>query len=206
MKNYLPRAPIRVLAFTVIIAMLVSLLPALPQEASAAAMPGNPRLGDNDVTWDCVYFGHYPQSSDGSGGHKEEKIKWRVLSVNGDEALLLADQNLDAKPYNVSGNGTTWETSTIRSWLNGYGAGSNKDGKDYTGDNFINKAFPTAEERGAIKEKTIQNPDDSYYNTEGGNDITDKIFLLSIDEVTKPAYGFPSDFKTRRALNDHLLK
>lgn len=211
MKNYLSRAPIRIMAFAVIIAMLAGLLPAIPREASAATMPGNPRLGDNNVTWDCVWFGYYPQTSNGSGGHNNDPIKWRVLSVNEEgEALLLADQNLDAKPYNETDTSVTWETSTIRSWLNGYRSGSNKDGKDYTGDNFINKAFPTAEERDAIKGKTIQNPDNPEYGTAGGNSTTDKIFLLSIDEVTKPAYGFPNDYdedsKTRRALNTDYAK
>lgn len=210
MKNYLSRVPIRIVAFTVIIAMLVSLLPVLPQEASAATTPGNPRLGDNNVTWDCVWFGHYPQTSNGSGGHNNDPIKWRVLSVNEEgEALLLADKNLDAKPYNETYTSVTWETSTVRSWLNGYGTGSNKYGKDYIGDNFINKAF-TSTERDAINRKTIQNPDNPSYNTEGGNDTTDKIFFLSIDEVTKPAYGFPSDYseysKTRRALNTDYAK
>lgn len=30
----------------------------------------------------------------------KEPIKWRVLSVNGDDAFLLADKNLDSRPYN----------------------------------------------------------------------------------------------------------
>ncbi|NBI65070.1 hypothetical protein D3Z38_19020, partial [Clostridiales bacterium] len=167
---------------------------------------------DGTVTWDCVWFGHYPQSSDGNGGFNNDPIKWRVLSADGDEALLLADQNLDCKRYNETYTDVTWETSTVRSWLNGYGSGSNKEGKDYTNDNFMVKAF-TAAERGDIKEKTIEDPDNPYYNTEGGNDTRDtrdKIFSLSIDEVTKPAYGFPSDYsecsKTRRALNTDYAK
>lgn len=205
MKTYLPRAPIRILAFTVIFAMLATLLPAIPQEASAATMPSNPRLGDSEVTWDCVYFGSYPQGANG----EPEKIKWRVLSVNGDEALLLADKNLDCKKYNETYADVTWETSTIRSWLNGYGIGSNADGKDCTSDNFIGKAF-TASEQGTINQKTIQNPNNPEYGTIGGNDTTDKVFLLSLDEVMNPDYGFSSNYsewsKTRWAKNTDYAK
>ncbi|NBI63326.1 hypothetical protein D3Z38_09780 [Clostridiales bacterium] len=205
MKTYLSRAPIRILSFTAIIAMLASLLPAIPKEASAATAISlqNPRSDGSTVTWDCVYFGHYPQSSDGSDGYNNDPIKWRVLSVNGDEALLLADKNLDAKPYNETYTDVTWETSTVRSWLNGYEASFNKDGKDYTGDNFLGKAF-TSGEREAIKEKTIQNPNNPEYGTEGGNDTTDKVFLLSLNQAMHPAYGFPdntNNTKTREAVN-----
>lgn len=159
-----------------------------------------------------MWFGHYPQGPKNpleGTGYENEKIKWRVLSVNGDEALLLADQNLDVERYNETLTDVTWETSTVRSWLNGYGSGSNKDGKDYSSDNFMDKAF-TSGEQAAIKEKTIQNPDNPEYGTAGGNPTTDKIFFLSIDEVTKPVYGFPSDpdeyTKTKGALNTDYAK
>ncbi len=196
MRTYLSKTPIRVLAFTVIFAMVAGLLPAIPQEASAAtASLQAPRTaGDGTVTWDCVWFGHYPQSSDGNGGYKNEKVKWRILSINGDEALLLADKNLDCKRYHETYTNVTWENSTIRSWLN---------------NGFINKAF-TARERDAIKRKTIRNSNNPEYGTKGGNDTADKVFLLSIEEAAKPAYGFPSEYsvysKTRRAVNTEYAK
>ncbi|NBI63321.1 hypothetical protein D3Z38_09750 [Clostridiales bacterium] len=166
---------------------------------------GNPKLTPGaPATWDCVWFGHYPQSSDGNGGFKKEPIKWRVLSVEGDEALLLADKNLDSKPYNEAEAAVTWETSTIRSWLNGYDGSRNLDGKDYTNDNFMGKAF-TTEERAAINQKTVHTPQNPEHETDGGKDTEDKLFFLSIQEATNPAYGFadsPSDHTmTRRALN-----
>ncbi len=81
----------------------------------------------------------------------------------------------------------------MRSFLNGYGSASNKAEKDYTKKNFINSAF-TLSERNLIKEKTIENKDDSKYGTAGGNPTKDKVFLLSYDDVTNRSYGFSSDY------------
>ena len=77
--------------------------------------------GNGNVIYDCVWFGRYPQSD--ATGVKKEAIKWRVLSVYGNDAFLIADCNLDCQPYNTTRTDVTWETSTIRSWLNGYNAG-----------------------------------------------------------------------------------
>ena len=68
----------------------------------------NPRTdSDGVVTWDCVCFGNYWQEdtngdgkADKSDGKQPIKIKWRVLSVDGEYAFLLADKNLDAREYN----------------------------------------------------------------------------------------------------------
>ncbi len=142
---------------------------------------------DGNVTYDCVYFGSYPQSD--ATGETKEPIKWRILSINGTEAFLVADQNLDVYRYNKKYTSVTWESSTIRSWLNGYGSGANAYGKDYSSDNFINRAF-TSTEQAAIPYVSVVNEDNPKYGTEGGNDTLDKIYLLSISEVSNAAYGF----------------
>lgn len=157
---------------------------------------GDATVGDNEYRRARRNYGNGTSST---YYYKYEPIKWRVLSVRGDEALLLADKNLDMKIYNAA----NWETSTIRSWLNGYGSGFNQERKDYTVYNFMDKAFTPAEQ-GAIHWNVIQNPDNSYHGTPGGNATEDKIFLLSLDEVMMPAYGFPSNTdstKNREALN-----
>ena len=79
------------------------------------------------------------------------------------------------KPYNTTMVPITWEKSTIRSWLNGYGASSNTDGNDYANDNFIDTAF-TAEEKARIVASNIQ----AHLNTSPDNVTMDKIFLFSI--------------------------
>ncbi len=140
---------------------------------------------------------------------KYQPIKWRVLSVNGSEAFLLADQALDDKKYHTVSESVTWEGSTIRSWLNGYGESANLQNKDYGSSNFINTAFsPSA--RTAIKDTKIENKDGLYNGTEGGEDTVDKIFLLSESEVYTDTYGFVSnndvDDEARRAKSSVYAK
>ena len=111
-----------------------------------------------------------------------EPIKWRVLNVNGTDAFLLADKALDDQCYNNSNVSITWETCNIRSWLNGYDSSSNSYGRDYTKFNFINTAF-TSSECNAIKTTEVVNDNNISYGTAGGNDTSDKVFLLSENEV-----------------------
>lgn len=160
-------------------------------EVQAASTLSNPRRGSNGVvTWDCVYFGRYPQSD--ATGTKTEPIKWRVLSVDGNDAFLVADCNLDTQFYNTEWVEVTWENCTMRSWLNGYGSSSNLDKADYSRNSFISRAF-TSLEQNAIFTTTVKNTGNAYYQkANGGNDTKDKVFLLSVEEVTNPAYGFTS--------------
>ena len=52
------------------------------------------------VQMDCVYFGTYLQSSDGTVlGYVDEPIKWQTLSEENGKLLLVSDQNLDMKQY-----------------------------------------------------------------------------------------------------------
>ena len=104
--------------------------------------------------------------------------------------FLLSDQNLDVKPYNSSSTSITWEKSTIRSWLNGYAASENNSGTDYSSNNFIDAAF-SGDEQVAIADTYVYNKKNPVYNTSGGNDTTDQIFLLSIEEADNRNY-FPN--------------
>ena len=134
---------------------------------------------------DNVYFGTYRQSSNGSGGYNMDPIKWRVLSNANEQLFLLSDQNLDVFQYHTEKESVTWGTSTMRSWLNGYDASANmgeENGIDYTGDNFLDTAF-SANEQAAIAVTDVVNDDNTDYGTDGGNNTTDHIFLLSLAEV-----------------------
>ncbi len=149
---------------------------------------------------DATYTGSTYNWSDSGTYHyfKYEPIKWRVLKVNGNQAFLLSDIALDDQKYNTEYESVTWETSTIRSWLNGYGASSNKQGKDYSNKNFIGSAF-SSNEKSAIVNSSVVNDDNIYYGTEGGNNTTDKIFLLSESEVygdSASLHGFVSSYST----------
>ena len=166
----------------------------------AAVSLQNPTTDGNGVTtWDCIYFGNYWQNDtngDGKADQNDQKepIKWRVLSVNGNDAFLLADRNLDAGSYNEKFTDVTWATCTLRTWLN---------------DTFLNTAFTPAEQT-AIKNTTVVNKDNPYYGTEGGENTIDKVYLLSIAEVCNTAYGFNGEFdtnsETREAKNTAYAK
>ena len=89
----------------------------------------------------------------------------------------------------------------MRSWLNGYDASHNTGGDsgiDYTSDNFIGTAF-SAKEQAAIADTEVFNDDNPTYGTEGGNNTTDQIFLLSIAEAQNSSYF--ADNSSRIATN-----
>lgn len=140
--------------------------------------------GTGITTWDCVYFGNYIQkdtNGDGKVTDEDEKqpVKWRVLSVEEDgTALLLADKLLDIQPFDENGK-NSWESCTLRTWLNS---------------TFLNTAFTEAEQE-AIAETELE--------MESGTTVTDNIYLLSLEEVSNPEYGFhPSidyESNTRKA-------
>ena len=184
------------IALLLAFALIAGLLPLNTPTVSKADGYGvsNPRITEGITTWDCIYFGNYWQedtNGDGTADKNDAKtpIKWRVLSVDGDDAFLLADKNLDCQKYNDTYKNVTWETCTMRSWLNGYGASNNVCGTDYSSGNFLDYAF-TAGEQSAIKTTTVVNEDNPNWGTEGGNNTSDQVYLLSIGEVRNPDYGF----------------
>jgi len=117
---------------------------------------------------DVVFFGSYEQDNDLSNG--PEPIEWIVLACDGDKTLLLSKYGLDAQPYNEEDESVTWETCTLRTWLN---------------EEFLNAAFTEAE-RAAILPTDVDNSAAqgfAEWNTDGGNDTQDKVFLLSCAEA-----------------------
>ena len=139
----------------------------------------NPVCTEGDVTWDTIYFGNYFQSSeDNKKGNKKEPIRWRVLSVNGNDAFIMSEDCLDCKPYNVECEYVTWETCTLRGWLN---------------EEFYKIAF-TVSERNAIMNTLVDNMI-HYEDDDGGNYTLDKIYLLSISEAKNKNYGFGASGK-----------
>ncbi len=130
----------------------------------------------DDWSGDRVYFGSYEQDNNLANG--KEPICWRVLEVTEDSILLLSEYGLESKNINDSFTYMTWETCTLRKWLNS---------------TFVNKAF-SAYEQSAIIDSKITTPDNKEWGTKGGNDTIDKVFLLSMEEATNPAYGFYSKF------------
>ena len=122
----------------------------------------------NAKVGDIVYFGTYEQDNDTSNG--KENIEWLVLAKEKNRVLVISDKALDRQPYNSSyTEEVTWENCSLRKWLNG---------------TFLNKAFST-EEQAQIQNTTVSADNNPQYSTNPGNATTDKVFLLSINEVEK---------------------
>ena len=138
-----------------------------------------PEKGKKLNVGDTVLFGHYEQDGDTSDG--TEPISWTVLDVQDGKALLLSDKVLDSKQYNEERVDITWETCTLRTWLNG---------------EFMDAVF-SEEEKSVIALMRVVNQNNAIYGTDGGNDTDDQIFLLSLNDVQEyytlqelPAYDY----------------
>lgn len=120
-------------------------------------------LAADSISNEVLYteFGTYEQDNDTSNG--PEVIEWIVLDVKGDQALVISKDALDVKVYNDEFSGVTWETCSLRSWLNG---------------EFYENAF-SEEEQSKINTTHVEAENNNEYGTYTGNDTYDKVFLLS---------------------------
>ncbi len=130
--------------------------------------PSNQSAGLSQSTvspGDYVTFGSYEQDNNTLNG--KEPIEWLVLGVQGGKALLLSRYALDQARYHAQKADVTWETCTLRTWLNG---------------EFLYNAFSSAEQQCIVLTNVPaqRNPDSEAYPGKG---TTDKVFLLSISEV-----------------------
>lgn len=114
-----------------------------------------------------IKFGAYEQDNNTSNG--KEDVEWLVLEVKDGKALVISKYALDCKPYNASYTDVTWETCTLRKWLN---------------NDFLGSAF-SANEKAMIPTVTVSADKNPDYSTNPGNATQDQVFLLSITEVNK---------------------
>ena len=114
-----------------------------------------------------VSFGSYEQDNDTTNG--KEDIEWLVLAKEDNKILVISKYALDCQQYNTSFTSVTWETCSLRKWLNG---------------TFINNAFSSGEQS-MIQTTTVTADKNPSYSTSPGNNTTDKVFLLSITEVNQ---------------------
>ena len=117
---------------------------------------------------DTYKFGSYEQDNKTSNG--KEEIEWVVLDKEGMSLLLISKYALDCQRYNTTDTSVTWETCSLRKWLNG---------------TFLNAAFSESE-RAMIPTVTVsadKNP--GFPSRNPGNSTADQVFLLSITEAKK---------------------
>ena len=116
---------------------------------------------------DYITFGAYEQDNNTSNG--KEDIEWLVLEVKDGKALVISKYALDCKPYNTEYTHVTWETCTLRKWLN---------------NDFLGAAF-SADEKAMIPTVTVSADRNPEYSTNPGNATQDQVFLLSITEANQ---------------------
>ena len=151
---------------------------------------------------------------------KVEPIKWRVLTNNYNGKKLLFAENILMPCAYYDGNvrwfddGTdmyrnNYKGSRVRAFLNGLSY-QTQNGKlpvktvsEFEGNGFLQTAFTTELQKKIVVtvvdnsiESTMPNqlPTDSDWNSDSSDCICentlDKIFLLSMDELTEKSYGF----------------
>ena len=113
------------------------------------AAPANPYAANN--VGDVVTFGSY---------------EWYIIGKSDNGVTLLMKENLTTKAYYDNGTNTTWESCTLRTYLNG---------------EFYNSF--SADDKAKIALTHNTNLDNPEYGIDGGNDTNDYIYLLSIDEA-----------------------
>ena len=124
-----------------------------------------PKLVSSCQGFVTIPFGRYPQASK----NENAPIEWLVLKIDGSRALLISKYALNCRQYNTSYAYVTWETCTLRKWLNG---------------TFLDAAFSESE-RAMIPTVTVDAENPTWGSTSPGNSTTDQVFLLSITEVNK---------------------
>lgn len=101
--------------------------------------------------------------------------KWRILTRTQGSSLIITDGIIEKRAYNTDTTYVTWETCSLRAYLNG---------------EFYNQF--TNEQKERIAKATIINSDNEYLarggktrTTHGGNSTNDFIFVLSISEAKR---------------------
>lgn len=103
----------------------------------------------------------------------EESVQWVILEKQGSQVLIMSTNVIDVQPFSNEYINTTWEASNIRDWLN------TEFYKNHLSD--VQKAM--------VLETT-------------NDGIKDKVFLLSVDEVTT----YLSDAEVREARLTETVK
>lgn len=111
-----------------------------------------------------VTMGEFEQDDDETNG--KEPMKWDVIDVKDNRALLIAHDLVEYVQYNNTKTSITWENSSLRQWMNGA---------------FYDATFSPDEKQKILSTRTENR--NSSNGVDGGNDTYDKVFSLSTDEA-----------------------
>jgi dipeptidyl aminopeptidase/acylaminoacyl peptidase len=97
---------------------------------------------------------------------------WRVLAVQGSTTLMVTDKIIEQLSYHNNYVPITWADCSLREYLN---------------TEFYDR-FSNAE-KARIIPVINKNPDNPWFNTLGGCDTEDKVFILSLEEIACKYFG-----------------
>jgi len=166
----------RLVAMLLVINMLASILLCVGGSGLGAGRFFTAGAIDVDVSscsvGDTVVFGSYEQDNNTSNG--KEPIEWIVIDISDGKLMLLSKYILDNRQYHIHYNQdspecpwrTSWEACKLRSYMN---------------NEFYNAAFSAGEQQ-HICFSYLENHKNPELGTNGGNNTTDKVFMLSQNE------------------------
>ena len=100
---------------------------------------------------------------------------WIVVEKQVDKILVVSKYSVGVRDFVGAGWEITWDISGVREYLNG---------------EFLNNHLKAGDEKSLILPTQIATQDNPEYGTTGGAEVTDRVFLLSYEEVLR---YFPND-------------
>lgn len=170
--------------------------------------------GGKKVTWDCIWFGSYPQTKIVSSS-KENDLYSTLETANGwdknNDIIIGKEKYHRAKKSYFKYEPIKWRVIKCENGeallLSDIVLDKQKYNKrlkkvtwekstlrKWLNKKFMNRAFSSSEQE-AIRTTKVINEDNYYYKTDGGNDTLDKIYLLSLSETDEEKeYGFTDSY------------
>lgn len=170
--------------------------------------------GGKKVTWDCIWFGSYPQTKIVSSS-KENDLYSTLEKSNGwdknNDIIIGEEKYHRAKKSYFKYEPIKWRVIKCENGeallLSDIVLDKQKYNKrlkkvswekstlrKWLNKKFMNRAFSSSEQE-AIRTTKVINEDNYYYKTDGGNDTLDKIYLLSLSETDEEKeYGFTDSY------------
>lgn len=132
--------------------------------------------------WDTITMGKYPQDADGT----VRDIEWIVIDIQDGKAMVISKYVLDSRQFDyekISYGQIIWPGCSLRKWLNS---------------EFYTTAFSAEEQKIICSTEVFTTSVDStnYFKKSS----TDKVFLLSLDEVKDKLKSFRSASPTAYCL------
>ena len=118
-------------------------------------------MGDIDI----IHFGSFPYDKESIS----MPIAWKIIDRKDDKALMISDRALSCQPYNITSVSVSWETCSLRKWLNG---------------SFLSSAF-NADEQKIIVDSKLNMENNSILKDTSENTISDKVFVISASESSQ---------------------